>query len=46
MGLEVGVESLGSFMCSIEAGRSRLARRLSIEVRSVVLGPGLFPLGS
>ena len=46
MSFEVGVVSLGSILCSVEAGKSRVARRVSIEVRSVDLGPSLFPLGS
>ena len=33
-------------MCSVVAGRSKVALRVSIVVRSVVFGPGLSPLGS
>jgi len=46
MSVEVGDGSLGSFLCSLESGSIRVARRVSIGVRSAVLGPGLFPLGS
>ena len=35
--VEVGVVSLGRFLCSVEAGGSSVARRVSVEVRSVVL---------
>jgi hypothetical protein len=38
--------SLGGFLCSVEAGRSKVARRVTMEVRKVVLGPVLSPLGS
>ena len=41
-----GVLSLGNFLCSVVAGRSSVARRVSREVRRAVLGPGLSPLGS
>ena len=38
--------SLGSFLCSVAAGRSSVAMRMSIKVRREVLGPGLPPFGS
>ena len=41
-----GVVSLGSFMCSLVAGRSSVALRVSRDVRRAVLGPVLSPLGS
>ena len=41
-----GVVSLGSFLSSEEAGRSRVALRESREVRRDVLVPCLFQLGS
>jgi hypothetical protein len=41
-----GVVSLGRFLSSVVAGRSRVALRVSKEVRMEVLGPGLSPLGS
>ena len=41
-----GVVSLGSFLCSVLAGRSSVALRVSREVRIAVLGPILSPLGS
>ncbi len=41
-----GVVSVGSFLSSVVAGRSRVALRVSNEVRIKVLGPGLSPLGS
>ena len=41
-----GVVSLGSFLSSVVAGRSRVALRVSKEVRMEVLGLGLSPLGS
>ena len=41
-----GVVSLGSsFMCFVVAWRSRVALRVSMEVQSEVLGPGLSPFG-
>ena len=40
------VLAFGSFMCSVVAGRSNVALRVSMAVRSVVFGPGLSPLGS
>jgi hypothetical protein len=46
MSVEAGVVSLGSFLCSVEAWRSKVARRVFMEVRSADLGPGLFPFGS
>ena len=42
LSVETGVVSLGSFLCSVETGRSRVARRVSMEVRSADLGSG-FP---
>ena len=41
-----GVVSLGSFLSSEIAGRTRVALRVSREVRREVLGPGLSPFGS
>jgi len=41
-----GVVSLVSCMCSVVAGRSRVALRDSIDIRRENLGPGLSPLGS
>ena len=40
------VVSLGSFLSSEVAGRSRVALRVSKEVRRVVLEPGLSLFGS
>ena len=40
-----GVESEGSFLNSVDAGKMRVALRVSIEVRREVLGPGLSPFG-
>ena len=40
------VVSLGSFLCSVVAGRSSVALRVSREVRMAVLGPVLSPFGS
>jgi hypothetical protein len=36
-----GVVSLGSFLCSVVEGRSRLTLRVSREVRRAVFGPVL-----
>ena len=41
-----GVLSVGNFLSSVVAGRSRVARRVSSEVRREVLGPGLSPFDS
>ena len=41
-----GVVSLGNLLCSVVAGRSSLALRVSREARRAVLGPVLSPLGS
>ena len=41
-----GVVSLGSFLCSMVKGRSRVALRVSREVRRAVSGPVLSALGS
>ena len=41
-----GVVSLGSFLSSEMAGRSRVAPRVSREVRREVLGLGVSPFGS
>ena len=38
-----GVISLGSFLCSVVAGRSRVALRVSKEARRAVLGLVLSP---
>ncbi len=40
-----GEASFGSFICSVVEGRSRVARRVSMEVLSESLLPGLSPLG-
>ena len=41
-----GVVSLGSFMCSVVEARSRVALKVSKEVRRAVFGPVLSALGS
>ena len=41
-----GVGCLGSFLCSVVAGRSSVALRVSREVRRAVLGPVLSAFGS
>ena len=41
-----GVVSLGSFLCSVVAGRSSVALRVSKEVQRAILGPVLSPFGS
>ena len=41
-----GVVSLGSFLSSVVVGRSKVALRVSREVRREVLGPGLSPFGN
>ena len=41
-----GVVALGSFLCSVVAGRSSVDLRVSREVRRAVLGPVLSPFGS
>ena len=41
-----GVVSLGSFLCSVLEGRSRVARSVSREVRRAVFGPVLSAFGS
>ena len=41
-----GVVSLDSFLCSVVAGDSSVALRVSREVLSADLGPVLSPLGS
>ena len=38
--------SLGSFLCSVVEGRSRVALRVSRDVRRAVFGPGLSLFGS
>jgi hypothetical protein len=40
------VLGVGSFLCSLVAGKSKVALRVSKAVRSAVFGPGLSPLGS
>ena len=40
------VMSWGSFLSFVDAGRSRVALRVSREVRRDVLGPGLSPFGN
>ena len=46
MAVSRGVVSLGSFLCSVVAGRSCVALRVSMEVRRAVLGHVLSPIGS
>ena len=41
-----GVVSLGSFLSSLFVGRSRVALRVSREVRKEVSGPSLSPFGN
>ncbi len=41
-----GVVSLGSFLCFVVEGRSRVALRVSREVRRAVFGPVLSLFGS
>ncbi len=41
-----GVLSEGNFLSSVDAERSRVAPRVSREVRREVLGPGLSPFGN
>ncbi len=41
-----GVVFLGSFLCSVLEGRSKVARSVSREVRRAVLGPVLSAFGS
>jgi len=41
-----GVVSLGSFLCSVVAGRSSVALRVLREVRRAVLRPVLSPFSS
>jgi len=41
-----GGVSLGSFLCSVVAGRSSVALRVSREVRRAVFGPVLSLFGS
>ena len=41
-----GLVSVGNFLCSVVAGKSSVARRVSREVRRAVLGHVLSPLGS
>ncbi len=41
-----GVESLGSFLCSVVEGKRRVARSVSREVRRAVFGPDLCAFGS
>ena len=40
-----GEASFGSFRCSVVEGRSKVARRVSMEVLREILLPGLSPLG-
>ena len=40
------VLSVGNFLISVVAGRSRVVLMVSNEVRREVLGPGLSPFGS
>ncbi len=46
MVVSIGVMSLGSFLGSVVAGRSRVAMRVSREVRREVSGLGLSPVAS
>ncbi len=46
MAVSRGVVSLGSFLCSVVEGRSRVARSVSSEVLRAVFGPGLSAFGS
>ena len=46
MAVSRDVVSLGSFLSSVVAGRSRVAMRVSREVRREDSGPGLSPFGS
>jgi len=46
MSVVFGVESLGSLRCSVPAGRSTVDCRVSIAVRSCILGLALLPCGS
>ncbi len=41
-----GVVSLGSFLSFVVDGRSKVALRVSREVRKEVLGPGLSPFNN
>ena len=41
-----GVVSLGSFLCSVVEGRSRLALKVSREARRAVFGPVVSAFGS
>ena len=41
-----GVVSLGSFLCSVVAGRNSVVLRVSREVRRAALGHVLSPFGS
>ena len=41
-----GVVSLGSFLCSVVEGRSRVALKVSREIRRAVFGPVLSAFGS
>ncbi len=46
MAVSKGVGSLGSFLCSVVAGRRSVALNVSREARRAVLGPVLSPLSS
>ena len=46
MAVSRGVVFLGSFLCLVVEGRSRVARSVSSEVRRAVFGPGLSAFGS
>ena len=46
MVVSCGVRSLGSFLCFVLEGRSRVALRVSREVRRTVFGPVLSASGS
>ncbi len=40
-----GKASIGSFLCSVVEGRSKVALRVSMKVLREILLPGLSPLG-
>jgi len=46
MSVVFGVGCLGSLRCSVQAGRSRVDRRVSMAVRSCIVGLVLLPWGS
>ena len=46
MVVSCGISSFGNSRCSVLEGRSRVALRVSIEVRRAVFTPALSPLGN